>query len=295
MHFGAYVAKQSAYGNSLLPGEFGILNRVLPGLFCVNELLSTAAREPLPRDIWLSDIELMAARSVNGSAQGLYLSVKGGNNGVSHNHNDAGNFVVYANGRPVLVDAGTQNYTSDTFSEKRYDIWNNQSAWHNLPTINGVMQKEGSSFKVTDIYYSASNKQAEITMDIASAYPVEAKVVFWKRNVALNRGKEVCLKENFELKEYLHPYEANFISPLVPQLEKEGVVLLTDTASGEKYRIYYDSKKFIFRTDEIAILKNTAPQKIQERMSMAWGNTLYRIRLVSKTTRLKDEVRFIIK
>lgn len=295
MSFSAYIAKRSGYGNKILPGEFGVLNRVLPGLFCLKDLKSIKAKEPLLRDVWLPDIEFMAARSASYSEKGLYLAVKGGNNGVSHNHNDVGSFTVYANGRPILIDAGTKNYTSATFSNKRYDIWNNQSSYHNLPTINGMMQKDGPGFKATDIHYSTNNKYVAITMDIAKAYPEKANIVFWRRNLRLNRGKQVILKEDFLLSEYHHPYQENFISPLTPQLERDGVVLLTNNNSGEKYRIYYDSVKFNFHWDEIVVSKNTEQQKVQERMSMAWGDKLYRIRLVSKTDRLKDEVSFIIK
>lgn len=298
LHFAAYTAKQSGYGQGMLPGDFGILNRVLPGLFSLTELLETKPREPLIRDVWLPDTEIMTARSKAGSSEGLYLAVKGGNNGVSHNHNDAGNFVVYANGRPVLIDAGTQDYTSATFSNKRYDIWNNQSSYHNLPAINGKMQQEGAAFKASDIYYSANNQQATIAMNIASAYPAEAKIVSWKRNLTLSRGKQVCLKEKFVLGEYVHPYEENFMSPLIPSLEKAGVVLLRDVLSGEKYRIYYDQKKFSPYIEKVPISVQAihpAKRETPVRMSIAWGDALYRIRLVSKINRFRDEVTFIIK
>ena len=36
-----------------------------------------------------------------GTADGFYFAAQGGHNAESHNHNDVGNFVVYANGKPV--------------------------------------------------------------------------------------------------------------------------------------------------------------------------------------------------
>ena len=51
------------------------------------------------------------------------LGMKGGHNDESHNHNDVGSFVVYHNGKPILVDPGVGEYTSKTFSKERYTIW----------------------------------------------------------------------------------------------------------------------------------------------------------------------------
>lgn len=40
-----------------------------------------------------------------------------------HNHNDIGQFIVYADGKPVIIDVGVETYTAKTFSERRYEIW----------------------------------------------------------------------------------------------------------------------------------------------------------------------------
>ena len=96
------------------------------------------AQAPLVRDVFLPEIQVMAARDQGGTAQGLYVAAKGGNNDESHNHNDVGNFVTYIDGKPVLVDVGVETYTRKTFSPQRYEIWTMQSGYHSLPTINGV-------------------------------------------------------------------------------------------------------------------------------------------------------------
>ena len=75
--------------------------------------------------------------------QGLYLAVKGGHNGESHNHNDLGNFVVYSDGKPLFIDAGVGAYTKRYFGPGRYDVWHTCSDYHNCATFNGVTQKNG--------------------------------------------------------------------------------------------------------------------------------------------------------
>ena len=70
-----------------------------------------------------------------------------------------------------------ETYTRKTFSAQRYEIWTMQSAYHNLPTINGVMQKDGREFAARDVRYRADERIAELSMDIAAAYPKEAGAV----------------------------------------------------------------------------------------------------------------------
>ncbi len=116
------------------------LGRQLAALFLSGGLASVPARPPLVRDAWMPGIQVMAARAKEGSTDGLYLAAQGGHNAESHNHNDVGNFIVFAGGQPVIIDVGVETYTAKTFSGSRYDIWTMQSAYHNLPTIGRVMQ-----------------------------------------------------------------------------------------------------------------------------------------------------------
>jgi hypothetical protein len=44
-----------------------------------------------------------------------------------HNHNDVGNFILYVDGMPAIIDIGAVTYTALTFSKDRYKIWNMQS------------------------------------------------------------------------------------------------------------------------------------------------------------------------
>ena len=92
-------------------------------------------------------------------------------NAESHNHNDVGDFIVYADGKPMIVDAGRGNYTARTFSSKRYELWFTQSNYHNLPIINGFGQKEGRDFEAKNVSYQISAKESVLKMDLVDAYP----------------------------------------------------------------------------------------------------------------------------
>ena len=129
--FGAFSAMQRN------KTDFGItssMGRQLPAIFGAKELFNAKPVQPLLRDVWMKDLQLMTARSKNGTEKGLFVAAKGGHNAESHNHNDIGNFIVYLDGRPMIIDVGVETYTKKTFSSERYEIWTMQSAFHNLPT-----------------------------------------------------------------------------------------------------------------------------------------------------------------
>lgn len=125
------------------------------------------------------------------------LAVKAGDNNDSHNHNDTGSFTVYKNGSPFLIDIGVESYTKKTFSEHRYEIWTMQSAYHNLPTFHGVMQKNGEQYAARNVRVSFTEKQSEISMDIAAAYPEEAGVESYLRTVSLHKGEHITVEDVF--------------------------------------------------------------------------------------------------
>ena len=132
--FGAWAAQRDS-GRARADS----LGRRLPAMFHARAMEKVVPRQPFVGEAWLPGIQVMAARSREGSAEGVYVSAQGGHNAESHNHNDVGNFVVFSSGEPLLIDVGVETYSAKTFSSRRYEIWTMQSGYHNCPTVNGVM------------------------------------------------------------------------------------------------------------------------------------------------------------
>ena len=288
--FGAFLAKQQGLGEDNVRGSFGWLGRILPALFGLEELLTTEAVEPLERDFWFEELEVMGARSFMGSNEGFYVAAKGGHNAESHNHNDIGNFIVYADGLPLIVDVGVETYTAKTFSGKRYEIWTMQSAFHNLPTINGMMQKNGRESKAGDVRYEADNKKTSFSLDISSAYPQEAGIISWERTLTLNRGKDVVILDKYQLEEVREHLKMSLMSWCEPELEEEGTIRLVfpkEANSSKIHYIFYDKKKFKVVIETIALE--------DARLRSSWGPRLYRIVLTAKEKLLKDKFSLQIK
>lgn len=241
---------------------------------------------PLPAVSWFGDRQVLTARTKSESTNGLFLAVQGGHNAESHNHNDIGNFIVYANNTPVFVDAGVGSYTAQTFSSKRYELWNMQSVWHNCPTINGVMQKEGIQYKATNVVYAKNTLGVSVSMDIALAYPTEAAVKKYERKFDFDQSKNtIQLFENYEMLEWKSPLVQSFLVFIKPTIEKPGQLSFA-LQDGSSVAFNYDAKLF-----DIAIEDKLLDD---ERISGIWGKQLYRIQLVAKGNKKAGKHNFSI-
>ncbi|MEK7397796.1 MAG: heparinase II/III family protein [Candidatus Poribacteria bacterium] len=287
MALGAWSAcevniKENGVGDSI--------GRMLPAIFSVDEVISADAKPPLPRDVWLDEIQVMVARDRDGSSDGFFVAMKGGHNAESHNHNDVGNFVIYIDGKPILVDAGVESYTAKTFSSKRYEIWTMQSDYHNLPTINGVQQLPGHEYSAKGVIYKADDQKVEIMMDIAKAYPDSVNVNSWVRNVILNRGKNITISEAYDLKEANNEVILNLLTPCGVLLSDGLIVLKASELSGGRMsgsaQIRYESDKLSVSVEEV-IVEDRGLKNI-------WGDRLTRIMLKSKNSLKEDTLKLLI-
>jgi hypothetical protein len=182
---------------------------------------NTNAEPNLPISAWFENLKIAVFRE-NSDAKGVVAAIKGGHNAESHNHNDLGSFVVYSDGIPVIIDAGSGVYTKKTFSDERYSIWNMQSEYHNLPTFGGIGQKDGAEFKSRDEKFDA--EAMTVTMELSGAYPKDAGVIRYTRSLALC-GSEVCVSDSFTLKdtEYV---EFRFLTTEKPLMKENGKLTL---------------------------------------------------------------------
>ncbi len=176
---------------------------------------------PMPTFTYLPDLKLMTARETDDSAKGMFLASKGGNNGEMHNHNDVGNFMVYYDGKPVIIDTGVGTYTKQTFSPQRYELWFMQSGYHNLPSFNGVDQKEGRQYASANDVFKEEEKSH--TLEIAGAYQKTAGVVSFVRTSKLSGGI-VTINDKITL-ESEKKIDMHLMSAVLPVIEGDKIHL----------------------------------------------------------------------
>jgi len=141
----------------------------------------TGASAPLPgkspEDVWLPDLQVRLVRR-----GGWTLACKGGHNGENHNHNDVGSFMLYLDGAPEIVDAGNMTYTAKTFSDRRYELWNTRSGYHNVPLIGMFEQAAGAEYRASEVEFLPDG----LRLDLAKSYPSGAGVLRCLRTLNLD-------------------------------------------------------------------------------------------------------------
>jgi len=279
--FGAYLHSREQGG--FAGARDYTIGRYLPEIFHAAELKAAQAKAPLPRDVWLDGIQVMTARSKEGTSDCYFVAAKGGHNAESHNHNDVGNFIVYVNGRPILIEIGVETYSRKTFSSRRYEIWTMQSAWHNLPTIDTLMQSPGREFAARDVQYEADDDHAQLKLDLAGAYPREAGLNSWVRTVRLNRGRNVAVTEEYLLDKPVGRITLSLVTPCKVSEAGSGRLLLETVDSNEPpltMQVVYDGSKLRPTVETVPVEDG--------RLREVWPERLTRILLIAEKPAMQD-------
>lgn len=276
LQFAAYLRKINQGTEGL---DLGNINGFVNSLQIKDEISAPKPLAPQLQYVWLPDVQILTARQEQGTAKGLFFAAKGGHNGESHNHNDLGNFVIYKDGLPLVIDAGVGVYTRQTFSSERYKLWYMQSDWHNCPSINGFMQQAGASYKASSLRCATKGNNTTLSMDLAKAYPEQAQVNFWNRTFTFDHKQGILsLKESYSLKSFKERNRLNFLVNGTVTKVRNGVLRLTN-AEGKSISLIFDPEEF---DDELEI------KKIDDaRLAVSWHNDLCRVILKGKSKKLK--------
>jgi hypothetical protein len=146
-----------------------------------------------------------------------------------------------------------------------------QSAYHNCPTIDGVMQSAGREFAASDVGYHADDGAAEFHLNLATAYPKEANLESWRRTLRLNRAaNEIEVTDDYALSKAAKLVTLTLMTPCHVTQAGPGQLSLA-VASGNTVKVLYDGAVFTPVVEEIRLE--------DARLRSTWGERLYRILL----------------
>jgi len=273
--FAAYLEKQNKEADYNAGRD---LYRTLENLGSRPELAATKAATSEAASTWYPETEFCYMRNQTG----LFLAAKGGYNAESHNHNDMGSFMLYADQMPVIIDAGVGTYTRQTFSDERYSIWTMQSNYHNLPMINGVPESPGPQFRSRNVKFDQA--KSTFSLDLAGAYPVEAAVEKWQRTYRLEPKGGLIIQDEFKLKQSLKPNQLNFLCWGKPDISVPGTVSFEK--DGVKMKMSYDAVQFEPSVETVALT--------DKRLSDVWGKEIFRLSLNARKMQLSGKYKFTI-
>ena len=287
----AYVGKTFDYLEKpstlfLRSGNYPKLGRELMLLSMLGKYQATKPVQPHTRDAYLENSQIMVS-----SNQDWFLAAKGGNNAESHNHNDIGNFIVYHQQKPVVIDLGRDTYTSQSFSNRRFELMNCRSAYHNVPMINGLEQKDGKQYRASLVSHRAMATESTIQMNLEKAYPQEAHVDVWHRTLTLDRERNrVKVTEQYQLDslavENDEAATSGFDNSVVlmvygqPQELRPGKIHLQDGA----VCLEYDAQSLLATIEKVKMADGI--------MKTQWHDNVYRIRLFPKEYAPKAKISY---
>ena len=230
----------------------------------------------LPLESGFPGVNIYIFREYQQSPFGLFMATKAGHNGESHNHNDTGNYIIYKNEVPFIVDVGNRCYDSSTFSGKRYDIWVNKSNYHNLPIVSGMGQESGKEHCATAIEYNENS----ISFELKKTY----ECVFidsYCRKLEINRNEKfILLTEQINLTEK-KDIKFVFMTPAWVEVKENKILLsykketLEISWSGD-YKVEIESIE-----DDDKIITET------------WNKDLKRILLSCNVSHINEEFKFV--
>ena len=294
MQLAAYVGKKYQYSIKpttlfLKSGNYPKLGRELMLLSMLPKYQATAAVEPKTEDAYLENSQIMVASNKN-----WFVAAKGGNNAESHNHNDIGNFIIYHNNKPVVIDLGRDTYTSKSFSNQRFELMNCRSAYHNVPIINGLEQKDGRKYRAEKVNHIFTDGVSSLSLNLEKAYTDGAHVEKWQRNIALDREYNwVEVTEQYKLdslqieKDRLNGqvFDNQIILMAYgkPVVQKAGRILL----QGGMVRLEYDAQYLSASVEKVQMTDGI--------MKTQWKDNIYRIilRLNDNYPMAKMKYRFV--
>lgn len=287
MRFAAKDFMAGGRDTLLMPAENNLYYRLLNGFIAgrIKEYAAAHTGKISHPDLFYQSVGLFIARDDT-----FCLAVKAGDNADSHNHNDTGSFTVYKGGAPLLIDVGVESYTKKTFSPQRYEIWTMQSAYHNLPTVNGIMQMDGENYRATDISYHMGEDLSEISMDIAGAYPKEAGLRSYRRTVSLYKGSEIVVRDCFAF---------DTAASDIPAADGSKNTVVLSWISYEKPILQGDSDSLSLLLGDLGtlILSGVSLLAVETlpitdpRLKLAWDHDLYRILVQADDSELEIRIR----
>ena len=226
--------------------------------------------------VWFPNLKVFISRESEDTSKGMFIAMKGGSNGESHNHNDVGHFIIYHNGNPVIIDPGRGGYSGTTFGKLRYTNWNVQSHYHNLPAFDGIGEKQGQQYRSTREEFD--EETGTVSIGLEEAYEQDAGVVSFTRTARLDGG-EAVVKDDILL-DTEREIDFRLMTHVEPKLVEEGKLALAEGRT-----LIYDKSLAC----EIEAFKPTNMNS-----EASWGTPLlYRIHLKLRSREYHGEMRFV--
>lgn len=183
---------------------------------------------------YLPDVQWLLSRHVKEDGSSCSFAAKGGHNEEPHNHNDAGHFIVHADGQAYLADLGSGMYTAQYFGPERYTLWCNGSQGHSVPIIDGHYQQNGASYRAAVKEAYSGERYDQLVLELSSVYghskltQLDRRLRWDKEGIpSLTLTDTIWFAAGSGGEPEERPVIERFITFLAPELAAEGRIILS--------------------------------------------------------------------
>jgi hypothetical protein len=150
-----------------------------------------------------------------------------------------------------------------------------------------VQQGVGPQFRAINLVYSASDRSAELAMELANAYPPVSQLKSWQRSVRLDRDRNTIeIEDNYLLAQEVPNITLNLMTACEIRQASKGELTLLSKQGAPPTALSFDPS-ILTPSVETVLLEN-------EELKSNWGSHVYRIRLkasgLKKSGRLKVSI-----
>lgn len=192
-----------------------------------NALWWDGTRPPAPEleDVWLKESDVVRLVGNTSAGSPVALAAKASHNGVSHNHNDVGGFVLHVDGESLICDPESGLY--DLYRKHGHDanLFAN-SIGHSVPRIGGVPQSKGKEWGGSVTACDTSGDAKRVTMEIAGAYDID-DLDRLTRSIAFS-GDAVTVEDTVDFSSEGRAVEEAFVTWQTPLLDGAVAVIPGD-------------------------------------------------------------------
>lgn len=160
--------------------------------------------------------------SICQNKQGIGMAAKGGTNDEPHNHNDIGSFLYVNKKNMLLTDLGAGEYTKEYFGEGRYHILCNSSLSHNVPIINGQLQKAGKEY-ICDKF--ETDGRGKTSIHFPNAYEKGLLDSLERTLIFEEKSGRLVVEDRFKTTDKTTSIQENLVTQYKPEIKENQIII----------------------------------------------------------------------
>jgi len=182
-------------------------------------------------DTLLGESQIVRLTAETHSGAPVVVAAKAQHNGVSHNHNDVGVFVLHVDGETFICDPGRGLYDQYLLLGTDHVVFSN-SYGHSVPVIANRLQAEGRQHAGEVVEYVTEGEEKRVAMRIERAYRGVGGLTKALRTLRLTADGDFLVQDTIEFSTVSLPVEEAIVTWLEPRVSGRTALLV-----GERHTV----------------------------------------------------------